>query len=255
MSAAKLTYVGHATVLIELAGVRILTDPFLRKRVLHIRRQAATPADEVRRDLDAALLSHLHPDHFDQASLRRLGRGVSVVVPHGARSALARRGFRNVTELDRGESLAFGEVTVRATAAAHDGRRIPVGPAIDAAGYVIQGAGLRLFFAGDTAAPEGLENLAGNLDVAMLPIAGWGLKLPPADHLGPETAAEATAALAPRIVVPIHWGTLLRVGLGKHSDELLDAPVREFAEAIARLAPDVELRVLDPGQSTVIEPG
>jgi L-ascorbate metabolism protein UlaG (beta-lactamase superfamily) len=254
MSSAKLTYVGHATVLIELAGVRILTDPFLRSRLLHIRRRAQAPADEVRRNLDAALLSHLHPDHFDQASLRRLGRGVEVIVPHGAKSALSRRGFRNVTELGLGESRAIGEITVRATAAAHDGRRIPVGPAIDAAGYLIEGGGRRVFFAGDTAGFEGLGSLMGNLDVAMLPIAGWGPSLPAADHLSPVTAAQAAAALAPRVVVPIHWGTLLRVGLGKRSDELLDAPVREFAEAIARLAPGVELRVLDPGQSTVIGP-
>jgi L-ascorbate metabolism protein UlaG (beta-lactamase superfamily) len=255
MSPARLTYVGHATVLIELAGARILTDPFLRSRVLHLRRRVPPPADGVRRDLDAALLSHLHADHFDQASLRLLGRGVKVVVPRGAGSALARRGFRNVTELGRGESLAIGEATVRAMAAAHDGRRIPFGPAIEAAGYLIEGGRQRLFFAGDTAAFDGLGGLAGTLDVAMLPIAGWGPSLPTADHLNPETAAEAAAALAPRIVVPIHWGTLLRLGLGKRSNELLDTPVREFAEAMARLAPDVDLRILEPGQSTVIEPG
>jgi L-ascorbate metabolism protein UlaG (beta-lactamase superfamily) len=255
MSATKLTYVGHATVLIELAGARILTDPFLRSRLLHIRRRAQAPADEVRRDIDAVLLSHLHADHFDQASLRRLGRGIEVVVPRGAKSALSRRGFRNVAELDRGESRAIGKATVRATAAAHDGRRIPVGPAIDAAGYLIEGGGQRIFFAGDTAGVEGLGGLEGNLDVAMLPIAGWGPSLRAADHLSPETAAQAAAALAPRIVVPIHWGTLLRVGLGKDREELLRGPVREFAEAIGRLAPEVELRILEPGESTVIEPG
>jgi L-ascorbate metabolism protein UlaG (beta-lactamase superfamily) len=252
MPSARLTYVGHATVLLELAGVRLLTDPFLRQRVLHIRWRAKAPADEVRRDLDAVLLSHLHYDHFDQASVRLLGRGVLVVVPRGAKSALRRRGLRNVTELGLGESLSVGGVTIRAMAAAHDGRRVPVGPAIEAAGYLIEGGGRRIYFAGDTAPFDGLGGLAPNLDVALLPIAGWGPSLPAADHLNPQTAADAAAALAPRIVVPIHWGTLLQVGLGKRSEELLQGPAREFADAIARVSPGVELRVLQPGQSTVI---
>jgi L-ascorbate metabolism protein UlaG (beta-lactamase superfamily) len=87
----------------------------------------------------------------------------------------------------------------------------------------------------------------------MLPIAGWGPHLSEVHHLGPVTAAEAAAALAPRIVVPIHWGTLLRVGLGKRRDELLSGPAATFAAELERLAPAVELRVLRPGESTLIE--
>lgn len=248
----RVTFVGHSTVLIELAGVRLLTDPVLRRRVLHIVRQVPDPATEVYRDVDAVLLSHLHADHFDPRSVRRAGAEVAVVAPEGARATLARRGFRRVTELRAGQALELGEVAIEAVRAVHDGRRIPLGRSIDAVGYVIEAAGKKLYFAGDTAPFDGLGQIADGLDVAMLPISGWGPRLDTDHHLGPETAAEAAAALRPRIVVPIHWGTLLRIGLRRRHEELFERPLREFAENLARLAPGVELRALAPGESMTL---
>ena len=96
--AARIVYVGHSTVLVEMEGVRLLTDPLLRPRFLHLRRTDAVvrPAlDEV----DAVLVSHLHFDHLDLPSLRLLGHDVRVVVPRGAGDLLARKGFGSVTEL------------------------------------------------------------------------------------------------------------------------------------------------------------
>src|SRR5947207_8166170 len=98
-TALRVTYVGHATTLLELGGVRILTDPVLRGRVGHLRRLVAlersTAAAAGRPD--CVLVSHLHLDHFDPASLRTLDRRVSVLVPRGpAVAALRRRGFTAV---------------------------------------------------------------------------------------------------------------------------------------------------------------
>ena len=106
MSAAvdRITFVGHATVLIELAGTRLLTDPVLGSRLLHIRRWSAAPAAEVTERLDAVLISHLHHDHLDFGSLRRLDRDLPVVVPRGGGRVLRRRGFANATELAPGAS-------------------------------------------------------------------------------------------------------------------------------------------------------
>jgi L-ascorbate metabolism protein UlaG (beta-lactamase superfamily) len=144
-------------------------------------------------------------------------------------------------------------VRVEAVPAAHDGRRIPVGKRFDGVGYVAAAAGRRVYFAGDTAPFPALADAVGAVDVALLPIAGWGPRLHVDHHLGPDTAAQLAAAIRPRIVIPIHWGTLLRIGLDPRREELLEQPLREFASSLARLAPDVELRGLQPGASTSLD--
>ena len=246
MSGDAITFVGHATVLIEIGGARLLTDPFLGARLLHIRRHSAQPPDEIGRDLDAVLISHLHHDHLDYASLRRIGAGVPILVPRGGARALRRRGFVAARELEPGGVARLGGVDVVATPAEHEGRRYPFGPVVEALGFELRGAERRIYFAGDTDLFEGMEALAGDLDVALLPVGGWGPRLG-AGHLDPRSAARAAALLRPRVAIPIHWGTLLRVGLGRRRDEILHAPARRFAAAVAEVAPAVEVRVLEPG--------
>src|SRR5438270_7337247 len=94
----RISYLGHATVGIELDGVRLLTDPILRDRVAHIRRHGPPPDPAWMEPPDAVLISHLHLDHCDVPSLRRLGRSVRLIVPAGAGAVLQRRGFRAVEE-------------------------------------------------------------------------------------------------------------------------------------------------------------
>src|SRR5689334_16463840 len=116
----RMTWLGHATVRFEMAGARLLTDPLLRSRVAHLRRHAppAPPAGP----LDAVLISHLHRDHLDVPSLRRLDRGVPVVVPRGGTAPLRRTG-RPLIELSPGEAYEVGGARVLAVPAEHDGRR------------------------------------------------------------------------------------------------------------------------------------
>ena len=104
----RIVFLGHATVLIELDGVRLLTDPLLRGRVAHLRRQVPPVDPRVRRvggvdGSQAVLISHLHHDHLDLASLRLLGRDTPLLVPAGAGALLRRRGFTDVSELSVGE--------------------------------------------------------------------------------------------------------------------------------------------------------
>ena len=103
-----------------------------------------------------------------------------------------------------------------------------------------------VYFAGDTDLFDGMAEIgARGVDVALLPIWGWGPRLPPG-HLDPQRAAQATRLLAPRVVIPIHWGTYLRAGMRRGD---LEAPARAFAEAVARTAPSCEVVVLRPGES------
>jgi L-ascorbate metabolism protein UlaG (beta-lactamase superfamily) len=144
-------------------------------------------------------------------------------------------------ELQPGDEVSIGGARLTATEAEHDARRLPWSPA-DGLGFVVSG----IYFAGDTDLFGGMAEIgAPGLDVALVPIAGWGPRLPPG-HLEPERAAEATRLLAPRIVIPIHWGTYLRAGM-RHRD--LEAPATAFAAAVARTAPTCDVVVLHPGES------
>jgi L-ascorbate metabolism protein UlaG (beta-lactamase superfamily) len=232
-----LRYIGHATVLLELDGVRFLTDPLLRRRVAHLRRAAPLqPIDEI----DAVLISHGHYDHLDLPSLRKLA--AKVVVPRGLGARL--RGFE-VVEVDEGDEMSVGPVALKATHAEHDGGRPPWGKS-SALGYALTGS-KRTFFAGDTGLFAGMDGLVPELDLALVPIWGWGAELGRGNHLDPEQAAEAVRRLRPKIVVPIHWGTY-RPFYRSRRAPFLSEPAEAFVRAAAKAAPDVDVRVLRPGE-------
>ncbi|MBS1887243.1 MAG: MBL fold metallo-hydrolase [Actinobacteria bacterium] len=248
----RIVYVGHATVLIELDGVRLLTDPVLGGWLGPLRRQGPAPGPEVVEGLDAVLISHLHRDHVDLRSLRRLPFGVPLIVPGGTRAFFeTRRPGAEVIELAPGEAHRLGGVTITATPADHAlGRRgveaIPVG-------FLVEGT-RSLYFAGDTDLFDGMATLAEDLDLALLPVWGWGPTLGPG-HLNPERAARAATLLAPRIAVPIHWGTLYPAGLARLRPRPLSEPPREFAARVRALAPGVDVRVPAPGEAVVLGGG
>jgi L-ascorbate metabolism protein UlaG (beta-lactamase superfamily) len=244
----SVTWLGHATVRLDLGGARLLTDPLLRGRILHIRRRAAPIPPLAYADLDGVLISHLHLDHFDAPSLRRLPRHVPVVVPRGG-GALLRR-FADVREVGEGERVEVGGVEVEAVRADHDGRRRPGGVRAEALGYVVRGE-TSVYFAGDTDLYAEMSGLA-PVDVALLPVWGWGPTLG-AGHLDPEAAARALALVRPRIAIPIHWGTLFPIVLGRGRGDRLTDPPHEFARHAARLAPDVRVEILEPGATLALD--
>jgi L-ascorbate metabolism protein UlaG (beta-lactamase superfamily) len=248
---AALTYVGHATVLIDIDGVRMLTDPILRRRVAHLRRHGGVDP-HVLRGVDAVLVSHAHMDHLDFPSLERLGRDMPVVVPKGAGPMLRRHRFTHVTEVAVGERFAIGGLEVEATYADHERKRLPFGREVEPVGFVVSGS-RRVYFAGDTDLFDGMTAIGeGGLDAALLPVWGWGPNLGPG-HLDPERAAQAAAMLRPRTAVPIHWGTLspLRPGGAPVPSE---EPPQRFLHALADAAPQVRGVLLAPGETLTLEP-
>ena len=241
---SELTYIGHATVLAELAGVRLLTDPLLGTGILHVRRVVPPPVTADLRPLDAILISHAHHDHLDHRSLRLLAGECPVIVPRGCAPRVRRSGAPEVIEVDEGDHVPVGGIVVAAVHAAHDGRRYPFSRRVAALGYLLEGP-VNVYFAGDTDLFSGMSALAGRVDVAVLPIWGWGPRIP-AGHLDPARAAEAIARIRPQIAVPVHWGTLRAWGAQRGLDPV--APARAFADAVARVAPETVVRVLMPGQ-------
>ena len=241
-ASARIVWLGHATVGIEVDGARFLTDPVLRGRLLHLRRDVPAPVADG--GVDAVLLSHLHHDHLDLPSLLALGRDTTVVLPARAGRVLRRRGFERLVELDVGDEAVVAGVTVRATYAEHPGWRIPGLGNSPALGYVVSGS-RRIYFAGDTDLFDGLATVDPALDLALLPVAGWGRKVG-RGHLDAGRAADAVALLQPRVAVPIHWGTLRPVRPlpgPPHPD-----PAAEFARLAADRAPGVDVRILQPGE-------
>jgi L-ascorbate metabolism protein UlaG (beta-lactamase superfamily) len=232
----RLTWLGHATVLLEVGGARLLTDPVLRMRVAHLRRYMPEPADP--RPVDGILISHVHGDHLDRPSLRRFP-GVAALAPVGAAEYMKDQKVREVRAGDRAE---LGGVEVLAVEAWHEARRRPGTKVIDSLGFVVE----RVWFAGDTDLHDDMKALRGHIDVALLPVWGWGPSLGPG-HMDPGRAAEAVALVQPEIAIPIHWGTFLPYG-SRRKDLLVSPPV-QFSARAAELAPLTRIEVLSPGAS------
>ncbi len=249
MSSVAITWVGHATVLLELDGVRLLTDPLLRGRIGPLVRIAPPAHVESLGSLDGILLSHLHADHADPRSLRAVARSIPVVAPRAAGSWLRRVGLADVRELGSGEGLRLGGLRIEATPAVHPRHRTPLGPAADPVGYLVRGS-VSTYFPGDTDLYPGIGELAGSVEVALVPVWGWGPSVG-AGHLDPERAAQAIAMIAPRLAIPIHWGTYA-LPWATRAANARDRPAREFAALTRRYAPRVEVRVLAPGERTVL---
>jgi L-ascorbate metabolism protein UlaG (beta-lactamase superfamily) len=232
-----LRWLGHSTVVLDFVGVRIVTDPMLRRRVLHLRRSADVESPD---HVDAVLISHLHYDHLDLPSLARIGVDTQIVVPRGGARTL--RGFERVREVAPGDEVDVCGLPIRVVEALHDGRRQPIGGYVPAVGYVFEGD-QSIYFAGDTDLFDGMREL-GPVDIALLPIWGWGPTVG-AGHLDPQSAAEALTLLRPSCAIPIHWGTYHVLG----ARDVGRAPADAFAVAALQVAPEVDVRIIPVGGS------
>jgi L-ascorbate metabolism protein UlaG (beta-lactamase superfamily) len=240
-----ITWLGHATVLVEMDGVRVLTDPLLRDRLGPLVRVAPGLRAVDVGVVDCVLLSHLHADHTDLPSLRELSRSGPVIAPPKAGRWLIAKRVHDVRELAAGQDIRIQALRIVATLATHDSRRTPLGPTADPVGFLIRGSSV-VYFAGDTDLFPAMGELRGTVDVALLPVWGWGPRLG-SGHLDPVRAAQAARLIAPAVTIPIHWGTF---ALGWPARPRTDPrwPAHEFSALANRYAPGVEVRVLEPGE-------
>lgn len=239
----QLRWLGHSTVVIDLDGTRLLTDPLLRNHVGLLRRVTPPPHSADWSDSDAILLSHLHLDHADVASLRQLP-----TTPVLASDAVARwlvdRGIQSTPVSSHWQQVPRSPLTeVRLVPAEHHARPLPGRP-IDAHGFLLRCESGTVWFAGDTAAYPAMERLpdwaGGTIDVALLPIHGWGPRLS-AGHLDAVGAADVCRVVRPRFVLPIHYGTLHPVGLNLRRLDWMHSPADLFVQSLSTLAPETDL--------------
>jgi L-ascorbate metabolism protein UlaG (beta-lactamase superfamily) len=243
---SALTWLGHSTVVVDVDGTRVVTDPVLRSRIWHLRRDDAVGVEALGR-LDAILVSHTHFDHLDLPSLERLDPRLPVLIPRGAGGLVRRRGFANVVEVEPGDEIAVADVRVRVTHADHESKRGPFAAVTPSVGYLV-GSSFCVYFAGDTDVFAGMADLR-PVDVALLPIWGWGPRLGPG-HLDPGGAVAALRLIRPAVAVPIHWGTF-RTPFAARPD---GARAREFAELAAEGTGEVDVRILAIGETLQIPP-
>jgi L-ascorbate metabolism protein UlaG (beta-lactamase superfamily) len=203
------TWLGHATALVELAGRRVLFDPLGRGRA-----RRAGP-------VDAVLITHSHVDHLNRWTLKAIDRDTLLVVPRGARPIVADLGFREVREAEPGDHVDLGGVDVVAVETKHDNGRWRKGDAPVCTGYVVRADSLAVHHAGDVDFSDHsvFDELGKRFDLAatllpiggMLPVAYYRWRRTAMDrgvHIDPDCALDIYQRLGARALVPIHWGTV-----------------------------------------------
>lgn len=256
----KLTYIGHATLLLELGGVSLLTDPNFDPRLGRVLPRVSPPGialDELP-PLDAILLTHAHADHLSFDSIERLPKTIPLFAPPVIAKWLRRMGHAHAVDLAPGDSARVGAVTIYAASATHRGNRYGFDRWRHSANMYLLDAGETVFFAGDTALAADTHNLvervlwgAGReLDLALLPIgyAPWWKPGFRKGHLTHEDALDLFERLRARVLVPYHWGTFRHVTSTAH-----DA-IRRLRDRLASHHLSATVRIVEPGESLEIAP-
>jgi L-ascorbate metabolism protein UlaG (beta-lactamase superfamily) len=256
-SGLRVAWLGHSTVVLDLDGTRLLTDPLLGRHAGILRRRGPGPPAAAWSGPAAILLSHLHHDHAELRSLRLLP-GVPVLANPANAAWAARKGLTG-RGLAEGEWARVGDepgVDVRLVDAVHHSRPMPHRPN-QACGHLVRGPSAVVWIAGDTALHSGMAHLAelagAAVDLAVVPVGGWGPRLSPG-HLDPEAAAVACRLSGARWAVPVHWGTLHVPGGRRWPSGWMDAAGPGFRSALAREAPGCHAVVLEVGGSSDVPP-
>ena len=253
----RITYIGHATLLIEIGGLTFLTDPNFDPKLGRLLPRVSAPGIALDKlpPLDAIFITHAHADHLSFDSLSRISEGTPVYAPSAIARWLTRKGYRNVSGLSPGDLLQLDGVFVRAAAATHKGHRYGVDRWRGAANmYLFDTKETSCFFAGDTAltadtghmiehhlSPHGRQ-----LDIALLPIGHapwWKAESFRKGHLTTTDALTLFERLGASYLIPYHWGTFDHVTAKAH--DAIDR-LRTQLEDHSR---NLDVKILEPGMA------
>ena len=243
------TWIGHATTLVQVGGLNLLTDPIFSARASPLSflgpRRAQPPGLSLAElpHIDAVLISHNHYDHLDEASVRALnaqrGGAPLFIVPLGLKAWMADVGVTNVAELDWWQAQSIGDVDVFLTPVQHwSGRSLTDRMETLWGGYAVFAPDFQLYFSGDSGYSKDFadtrERFAGRqqeggFDLALIAIGAYEPRWFMADqHIDPAQAVQAYRDLGAKRALGVHWGTF------ELSDEALDEPPRALAAALAK---------------------
>jgi L-ascorbate metabolism protein UlaG (beta-lactamase superfamily) len=157
-----------------------------------------------------------------------------------------------VVGVSAGDELEVGDLRVRAVHADHHGSRMPWNATAETLGFIVEGT-QSFYYAGDTDLFDEMADFGPGIDLALIPVWGWGPKLGEG-HLDPFRAAKAVELIEPRIVVPVHWGGYLPAGMLKRRPDLLVEPPRKFRRLVEESAlTDARVELVEPGDEIAIE--
>jgi L-ascorbate metabolism protein UlaG (beta-lactamase superfamily) len=252
----RITYIGHATLLIELAGVRLLTDPNFDPKLGRFLPRVSAPGVALADlgALDAMLLTHAHADHLSFATLDALPRNIPLFAPPAVERWLKRRGYHHVEPLPPGGEVTIKDVTINAASAKHMGSRYAVDRWRAAANmYLLRANSVSCFFAGDTALTEDSHHMVENkvtrlgaaLDVALLPIghAPWWKPGFRRGHLSSDDALELFERLGARFFIPYHWGTFQHLTSGPFQ------AINRLKKLVHGHKRQEHVKIIEPGES------
>ena len=256
-AAVRITYIGHATLLLDFGDVRVLTDPNFDDKLGFFLPRISAPGIKMAElpYIDAILLTHAHADHLSFASLHALPPGIPIYAPPIVARWLQRDGLASACPIESGETLQVGKVAITAATARHIGARYGVDRwRGDALMYLIDDRSVSVLFTGDTAVtPDALALtrtiFPRQLDVALLPIGfapRWKEQMFRRGHLTAEDALSLFEELNARVFVPFHWGTFQHVTSGAYDAIRV---LRSLLENHERAA---EVKILPPGETLVI---
>jgi L-ascorbate metabolism protein UlaG (beta-lactamase superfamily) len=254
----RITYIGHATLLLSFGNVSVLTDPNFDDKLGFFLPRVSAPGMKMSElpHIDAILLTHAHADHLSFASLRALPAGIPIYAPPVIARWLVRDGFTSARPIQSGEVLQVGHVVITTATARHVGARYGVDRWRGAAQmYLIDDGSVSVLFTGDTAlTPDALE-LARTirprrLDVALLPIGfapRWKEQLFRRGHLTADDALTLFEQLDARVFIPFHWGTFRHVTSGAYDAiRVLQSLLEDHARA-------AEVKILPPGETLIVD--
>jgi L-ascorbate metabolism protein UlaG (beta-lactamase superfamily) len=230
----QVTMIGHSTVLLEMDGRRILTDPYFGTWGNPAYKRLAPPSmtrDDLR-DVDLVLISHNHFDHTDRRYLSALGEDIPVLAPARAKWLTMLRGARNLRGVRAWESQTFSPIEVTVVPALHTAVTV---------GFVISGEGKRVYFAGDTFYRPFMAEIGRRfqLDLALMPVTTFRIPM----TMGEKGAAKAAGDLGASTIIPIHLGLQPRSPLLRtnHSPE-------GFRRRVGEAGIDADVVILREGE-------
>lgn len=247
---SSITYIGHATVLIHLDNMNIITDPMFSKHLSWFFKRYVEPGIRFEElpPVSAILISHEHSDHLDKSTLRRFSKNIPVFIPKGLGKEIWKLGFRDVREMQTWQTANLEKLKITGTPAKHMFSR-------KCTSFIIEGS-KTIFFAGDTGLTDEFSEIGRRfeIDLAVLPIGDyhpylWFIpgfsKMTRKRHMAPDDIPKAIEMLKAQMVIPIHWGTF------KISGTRLNAPVKAMKKIISGNKLEDKVFILNHGETKI----